>query len=103
MIKNMQPLDMSESKKILESLEETDKIKQVDAFIKKFSKIKSDKSKKLKEELKNLELLKLKEEDIVKIIDLMPEDVLDLNKIFVDVALNEDETNKILEAIKKYK
>src|SRR3989338_6116630 len=61
----------------------------------KILKIKIEKANKLKEELKNLELLKLKEEDIVKIIDLMPEDVLDLNKIFVDVALNEDETNKI--------
>ena len=98
----MQPLDMSEAKKILGSLEETEKIKQVDVFIKKFLKIKIEKANKLKEELKNLELLKLKEEDIVKIIDLMPEDVLDLNKIFVDVALNEDETNKILETVKKY-
>jgi|SRR3989344_5890535 len=102
MIKKMQPLDMSEAKKILGSLEETEKIKQVDVFIKKFLKIKIEKANKLKEELKNLELLKLKEEDIVKIIDLMPEDVLDLNKIFVDVALNEDETNKILETVKKY-
>ena len=93
---------MSEAKKILGSLEETEKIKQVDVFIKKFLKIKTEKANKLKEELKNLELLKLKEEDIVKIIDLMPEDVLDLNKIFVDVALNEDETNKILETVKKY-
>ena len=93
---------MSEAKKILGSLEETEKIKQVDVFIKKFLKIKIEKANKLKEELKNLELLKLKEEDIVKIIDLMPEDVLDLNKIFVDVALNEDETNKILETVKKY-
>ena len=103
MIKNMRPLDMFEAKKILGSLEETEKIKQVDVFIKKFLKIKTEKANKLKEELKNLELLKLKEEDIVKIIDLMPEDVLDLNKIFVDVALNEDETNKILETVKKYK
>ena len=102
MIKKMQPLDMFEAKKILGSLEETEKIKQVDVFIKKFLKIKTEKANKLKEELKNLELLKLKEEDIVKIIDLMPEDVLDLNKIFVDVALNEDETNKILETVKKY-
>ena len=49
------------------------------------------------------EILKLKEEHIVKIIELMPEDILDLNKIFVDIALNEDETSKILEVVKKYK
>lgn len=103
MIKNMQPLDMPETRKILESLEETDKAKQLGIFIKKFSKIKADKAQKLKKELRELEFLKIKEEHIVKIIDLMPEDSSDLNKIFADVALNEDETNKILEVIKKYK
>tara|TARA_Y100000310_G_scaffold242003_1_gene246160 strand:+ start:44 stop:355 length:312 start_codon:yes stop_codon:yes gene_type:complete len=103
MIKNMKPLDLSEVKKIIVNLEETEKTKQVEVFIKKFLKVKGDKSQKLKEGLNKLELLKLKEEHIVKIIDVMPEDASDLNKIFVDVALNEDETNKILEVIKKNK
>ena len=46
-------------------------------------------------------LLKIKNEHIVKIVDLMPEDASDLNKIFTDVSLTEDETNKILDIIKK--
>ena len=48
-------------------------------------------------------MLKLKQEHIVKIVDLLPEDALDLNKIFTDVSLDEDETTKILEIVKKYK
>ena len=103
MIKNMQPLDMGEVKKILGSLEDTEKKKQLDAFIKKFSKISSEKAEQLKKELNGLGLIKLKQENIAKIVDILPEDAADLNKIFVDVSLDEDETNKILEVVKKYK
>ncbi len=103
MIKEMQALDMAEVKKILGSLEDTEKKKQLEAFIKKFSKIKQEKAEQLKKELQGLGLLKMKEDCVVKLIDLMPEDAADLNKIFIDVSLDEDETNKILEVIKKYK
>lgn len=103
MIKKMQALDMTEVKKILGSLEDTEKKKQVDAFIKKFSKIQLKKSEQLKKELTDLGLLKLKKEHIVKIVDVLPEDEEDLSKIFTDVSLDEDETNKILDVIKKYK
>lgn len=103
MIKDTQALDMGEMKKILRSLGENEKKKQLESFIKKFSKINKDKAEQLKKELSGLELLKLKQEHLVKIIDLLPEDAQDLNKIFTDVNLDEDETNKILELIKKYK
>jgi len=104
-VKNMQPLNMQEAKKILGSLKDDsgEKKKKTEAFIKRFSKIKPDKTEELKKELVELGLLKIKEENIVKIIDLLPEDDIDLNKIFTDVALDENETNKILETIKKYK
>jgi DNA-directed RNA polymerase subunit F len=103
MIKNIRALDLSEMKKVLGSLGESERKKQIEPFIKKFSKISKDKAEQLKKELSELELLKLKQEHLVKIVDLLPEDALDLNKIFTDVSLNEDETNKILEIIKKYK
>lgn len=99
----MQPLNMSEVKKILGSLEDTEKKKQLEDFIKKFSKIQAGKAEQLKEELTQLGLLKVKQDHIVKIIDVLPEDASDLNKIFTDVSLDENETNKILEVIKKYK
>ena len=57
----------------------------------------------IKSELEKLDLIKLKEEHIIKIIDIFPQDASDLNKIFTDVSLNEDETNKILEIVKNSK
>jgi DNA-directed RNA polymerase subunit F len=99
----MTPLNMCEVKKLLAGLQESDKKKQLEGFIKKFSKIQPAKAEQLKKELLELGLLKLKQEELIKIIDLLPEDSLDLNKIFTDVNLDEDETNKILETIKKNK
>ena len=98
----MRALDLGEVKKIIGSLD-SEKKKQLEGFIKKFSKIKQEKAEQLRKGLSELGLLKLKEEHIVKIIDILPEDAPDLNKIFIDISLNEDETNKILEVIKKHK
>ena len=47
--------------------------------------------------------MKLKTENISKIIDIIPENAEDLNKIFTEVGLDEDETKKILEAVKQFK
>jgi len=102
MIKSMQHLDMAEVEKLLGGIEESERKKLVDAFIKKFSKISSAKEEQLKKELTNLGISKIKQENITKIIDLLPEDAIDLNKIFIDFNLDEDETNKILEVVKKY-
>ena len=56
-----------------------------------------------KEGLEKADLLKVKREHLVKIADLLPQDASDVNKIFVDVSLNEEETNKILELVKSAK
>jgi DNA-directed RNA polymerase subunit F len=103
MIKNSQPLSMPEVKKLLSGIEDNERKKQLEVFIKKFSKIQIKKALDLKKELEGLNMIKLKPEYIVKIIDALPEDTPDLNKIFIDVSLDEDETNKILETVKKYK
>ncbi len=100
MILDRQPLNLLKVKKILEKIPENEKKAQMELYLKKFLKIKAEKAKKIKEELEKLDLLKIKNEHMVKIIDLMPEDASDLNKIFTDVSLNEDETNKILDVIK---
>ena len=81
---------------------DTDREKEIKTFIKKFTKMPVDKAKAMKEELEKLELLKLKEEYIVKIVDFLPEDAIDLNKIMVDVSLDQEEVNKILDVVKKY-
>jgi DNA-directed RNA polymerase subunit F len=105
-IKNIKPLNMQEVKKLLGKIEESEestKKKQVGDFVKKFSKIKKDKAEGMKKELTELGMIKIKEKNIAKIIDILPEDSKDLNKIITDVSLTEDEANKILEIVKKHK
>ena len=101
MIIERTPLNMNEVEDILESLPDNPKKEEMNVFLKKFLKTKTEHAKKIKAELEKLDLLKIKQEHIVKIIDLLPSDASDLNKIFIDISLNEDETNKILEIIKK--
>lgn len=90
---------MAEAKDIIEEGEDE---KDIAGFIKKFSKISIKDAKKMREELSSLEVMQVKEEHIVKIIDLLPEDSADLNKIFVDVSLDEGDIGKILDVVKKY-
>ena len=103
MILDRQPLNLNEAQEILENVSDSDKKEEMKIYLKKFLKTKSERAKKIKDELEKADLLKLKREHIVKIADLLPEDASDLNKIFTDVSLNEDETNKILELVKNTK
>lgn len=103
MILDRIPLNMNEVEEILKDIPESEKKTEAEEYLKKFIKAKPNQAKKLKEELEALDILKIKREHIVKIIDLLPEDASDLNKIFVDISLTEDETNKILDVIKNTK
>ena len=103
MILDRQPLNLNEAQEILENVSDSDKKEEMKIYLKKFLKTKPARANQIKEELEKADLLKLKREHIVKIIDLLPEDASDLNKIFTDVSLNEDETNKILELVKNTK
>jgi len=75
---------------------------EVKKFMRKFIKMKPKKAEEMQKKLKDLNMMKMKQEHITKIIDLLPEDSEDLNKIFNDVSLNEDETKKILETIGEF-
>ena len=103
MILDRQPLTLNETEKILESISDSDKKEETRAYLKKFLKTKPEKAKNIQEGLEKADLLKLKREHIVKIIDLLPESASDLNKIFTDISLNENEINKILEIVKNSK
>ena len=94
---------MNEAEEILKDIPAGEKKEEAETFLKKFVKAKPAQAKKIKEELEKADMLKLKREHIVKIVDMLPEDASDINKIFVDISLNEDETNKILEIVKKSK
>lgn len=103
MILDRTPLNMNEVEEIIKEIADSEKKQEMELFLKKFLKAKSGRGKKIKEELEKLDSIKIKRDHIVKIVDLLPEDVSDLNKIFIDVSLNEDENNKILEIVKNSK
>ncbi len=101
MIKNNEPLNMAE---VIEYLKKNEESKtEIKKKKKKFNKIKIKEAKELKQEIENLEIIKIKPDYVVKIIDILPENAEDLNKIFIDVSLDEDETKKILETVKKFR
>ena len=100
MIIDRRPLNLNEVSEILKEVSDTDKKAQIEVYLKKFMMAKPNQAKKIKEELENLDSLKIKTEHNVKIVDLLPEDISDLNKIFAEVSLTEDENNKILEIVK---
>lgn len=100
------PLSISEIEEFIKEKKEGEskKIEVMREYIKKFAKLKPEEAKKLRNELKALNIAKLGEEQIVKIIDILPEDAEDLRKIFfASSTLNQDEIQKILEVVKKYK
>ena len=101
MIKNSEPLSAAEAMEYVKKSKDSGT--EVKDFIKKFTSLSPKEAKELREKLEKLDLMKLRTEHIVKVIDLMPENAEDLNKIFSDVSLDEDETKKILETIKEYK
>jgi DNA-directed RNA polymerase subunit F len=100
MIKNTNSLSMAEALEYIKKIEEES---EAAAFIKKFTKITPKEAKEIRKKINEFGLIKVREEQISKIIDILPEDAQDLNKIFIDVSLDEDETNKILDTIKQYK
>jgi DNA-directed RNA polymerase subunit F len=101
MIKNSEVLSMAEAIEFIKKDEE--KETDIVGFIKKFNKLKSKDAKELKQEIEKMDIIKIKPEYVVKIIDILPDSPEELNKIFVDVSLDEDETKKVLDAIKKFK
>ncbi len=98
-IKNRTPQTLAEVQSHVKDLDEKKDLKD---YLKKFTELTKEKAEKLKEEVRALNNLKLKEENIVKIVDFLPKDSEDLNKIFTEVSLSEEESNAILEVVKKY-
>ena len=92
-----QPLSMAQVKEKIKDLEDK---KELELYLKKFSKIKLENAKKIEEAITALDNVKLKNEDIIKIVDFLPKDAEDLNKILIEVSLTEDETNQILDIVK---
>jgi len=93
-------ITLAEVKDLTKDLEDK---KQITDYLKRFGKLTKEKVSAITEEIKALNNIKVKDSDIVKICDFLPEDAEDLNKIFIEVSLDEGEVNAILEIIKKHK
>ncbi|MCA9487708.1 MAG: hypothetical protein KC516_01985 [Nanoarchaeota archaeon] len=96
MIEHKQALSIAESKEFIED-------KEISKFAKGFVSMKPEKAKELRKELEDLNLIKLNPKHISKIIDFLPEDREDLNKILPDTNLDENEANDVLSKIKQFK
>mgnify|MGYP000153250033 CR=1 FL=1 len=103
MILDRTPLNMNDVEEIIKDIADSEKKQEVELFLKKFVKAKTGQAIKIKEDLRKLDSIKVKRDHIVKIVDMLPEDASDLNKIFIDISLNEDEIKKILEIVKNSK
>ena len=77
--------------------------KDTKGFMKKLVGLNVKKAKELRTQLEALDFMKVKGTDISKVIEVLPENSEELNKIFIDVGLDEDETKKILDTVKEFK
>lgn len=100
MILEKRPITLAEVKEYSKGFEEENKV--LSSYLKSFAKLSKSDAQKLSQEIKAMDNVKIKGEDIVKIVDLMPEDSEDVNKIFHDINLTEEESNAILSIVKKY-
>jgi DNA-directed RNA polymerase subunit F len=99
MIINRESLSMVESE---EYTKDNENAVELNKFIKKFARLDIKKAKELRKKLLELNLMKMKSDHASKIIDVLPETNEDLNKIFADVGLDENETRKILDTVKEF-
>ncbi|MFH1325785.1 MAG: hypothetical protein ABIH49_03410 [archaeon] len=99
-IKNNKALSMPEVMKYIDAKEGDSEIA---GFIKKFTKLNPKETREFEKKLEDLNLMKMKQEQLVQVINFLPETQEDLNKIFVDVSLDEDESKKILDTVKQFK
>jgi DNA-directed RNA polymerase subunit F len=100
-----EPVPLVKAKELLKDVEEKT-FEQKIAFehAKKFSKITLQKAGELQKELSTLEMRKLKDEQIIKIIDMMPADVDELRVILAhaQVPYRDEELQQISDIVKKY-
>ncbi len=109
MIINKQSVTLAEVKEIVskksKEQEDNDRTKLLKELLSKVVKIKPEEARKLKQEIKDLNIIKLNEAEIIKLVDFMPDDAEDIRKIFFGQGINldENEISSILAALKKYK
>ena len=72
-------------------------------YFKKFIKVNAKDAAEIRKEVEAFDNHKIRQEHVAKIIDFLPVDASDINKIFTDVSLDEGEIKQITDVIAKYK
>ena len=98
-IKEEKPITLAQVQSMVGDGERSQEVKE---FLKNFKMLTLKKAEDLKKDLEGLKMLRLKEEHIVKIVDFLPQDASELNKVLSDVSLDESEVTKIVDVVKKY-
>lgn len=98
-ILSKRPVSLAEANKLMKPTEEP---KPVHLYFKEFANLSESKAKECMEEIRALNNPKVNEEILVKLADFLPEDMEDLNKIFNEASLSEDEAKAILDIVSKY-
>jgi len=96
-INEKRPISMAEVASLVGDSEKSMAIK---SFIKNFDVVSLERATKIQAALEALDLIRLKDYHIVKIIDFMPSDATELNKIVSDANFEQEEVDKILDAVK---
>lgn len=71
------------------------------SYLKTFSSLKFSEAQEIEKKIKALDNVKIKDSHIVKVLDFMPQDAEDVNKIFSDSNLSEEEIKAILQILGK--
>ncbi len=93
------PVPIAEVKSYVKDFEDR---KPFQDYLKKFSKLSKEKAEALSKDIHALNNPKIKQSHIVKIADFVPKNTEQLNKIFIDVSLSEEEANAITGITSKY-
>ena len=101
------PVSIAEALEVMKKTptkEMTFEQKQAYEHVKKMSKLKPKKAQEMKEELRNLNIRKLKDVNIVRITDIVPTTADELKFIVSDTktSFDKEELEKIIEIVKKY-
>lgn len=97
MIIDKKPLSIAEVKEYVKDAEGKEALVK---YMKKFGKVSKEQHDKIKKAIASLNNPKIREENIIKIIDFLPEDHEDVNKLFPESNLNEEEVKALVEIVK---
>ncbi len=103
---NEKPLPTAVLKELLEGMEKDAELSfratRTLEYLKNFVKRKGNEVEEIKKKLQELNILRLKEKQMVKIIDMNPSDAEELKALLVgeNVTLKQEELNSIIECLK---